>query len=758
MRRCLVIYGITCSLGQILALRELAVAFQGNELVFGAALAIWLLLVAVGCGVLGRAAARWRPGPVAFASTLAGGGALVPITVLLIRVGRFWLAGRSGIALSFGRILILATLTLAPLCVTLGLFYVIACRIAVPDGVRPGRSAGRVYLYESLGSCMAGAAFTLILARVVQTFTLAWIVAGVNAFAALSIWWHGDRSRWRWGWVFLLISGGSFAVVASPVGPVLDFASQALRFPGRTLRASTDSPYGRVEVVRARGQTELYENGVLAGATGMTEVAEETVLPPVLAHPEPRRALLVGGAATGAFSEALRLPWLRVDCIEPDPALVAAAVEHGVIGEDDINNVRGRLITDTDARRHIRAARGRYDVIILSLPNPTTGLLNRFYTREFFLECRRALRRNGILGFQIEGTPDYMSGPHRAMAAQVERTLRSVFRSVAALPSGHAIHFLATAARAGPFPDGAAMRRRMRAWRLAPRWLTADEVGELTHPARVSRLVRTLRETRVDTLNTDLRPLAYLHALRLWAEAFEVSGQGLLHRALGLTLREALLAITAFALLLAVVIGIAAPDPRPAAVLAARVGAGAAGFLLEMILLFALQSFYGYIYSHIGLLFAAFMGGLAVGAAGGGRMRPHGAVRLLMLFQAALAFTAAAFVPLLRLLSGPAVAATPLMIPALNFGVGTLVGVQYPLGVAACAPSQRADSIAAGLYAMDLLGACIGALLGGAIIIPVLGLLGTCWVASATCLAALPLLLIATGPGRNQPPGHRAKG
>ena len=78
--------------------------------------------------------------------------------------------------------------------------------------------------------------------------------------------------------------------------------------------------------------------------------------------------------------------------------------------------------------------------------------------------------------------------------------------------------------------------------------------------------------------------------------------------------------------------------------------------------------------------------------------------------------------------------------------VGILVGAQFPLAVAACAasvPPTREAALAARLYAMDLAGACAGALIGTAVIIPVLGLHRTCWTVSALALASLPLLLLS---------------
>src|SRR5208283_4901435 len=101
----------------------------------------------------------------------------------------------------------------------------------------------------------------------------------------------------------------------------------------------------------------------------------------------------------------------------------------------------------------VKRSVGRYDVILSAAPNPTSGLINRFYTREFFEEARRALKKDGVLALSLEGTPrSYMSAPQEALAADILATLRWVFgNSVAAFPSDNGIHFLASKSR--PFPD-----------------------------------------------------------------------------------------------------------------------------------------------------------------------------------------------------------------------------------------------------------------------------------------------------------------
>ena len=83
---------------------------------------------------------------------------------------------------------------------------------------------------------------------------------------------------------------------------------------------------------------------------------------------------------------------------------------------------------------------------------------------------------------------------------------------------------------------------------------------------------------------------------------------------------------------------------------------------------------------------------------------------------------------------------------------GLLGGFEFPLGVLLWRQRGiRLGTAAGGLYGLDLVGACLGALVVSPFLIPLLGLLGICWWTALLNAAAL-LLLVA--PGRK--PSERA--
>ena len=143
-------------------------------------------------------------------------------------------------------------------------------------------------------------------------------------------------------------------------------------------------------MVARDGQRAFFENGLLAFETQST-FPEEVVHLSLLFHPAPRSVLLVGGGVGGDLREILRHPVEEVVYVELDPAVIRAAQHHLPPGEASVlADPRVRLIF-TDGRRYVQTAGRTFDAVILDLPEPSTGALNRFYTEEFFAEARVVL-------------------------------------------------------------------------------------------------------------------------------------------------------------------------------------------------------------------------------------------------------------------------------------------------------------------------------------------------------------------------------
>jgi spermidine synthase len=149
----------------------------------------------------------------------------------------------------------------------------------------------------------------------------------------------------------------------------------------------------------------------------------------------------------------------------------------------------------------------------------------------------------------------------------------------------------------------------------------------------------------------------------------------------------------------------------------------------EVVLLLAFQAACGALYWKLGILMAAFMGGLALGALVG-VLKPLGALwsrRTLRLVLVVAGLAALLGSTRLGSLMGLGPGSAVLMFCGLLTGTGFLVGWSFPL---ACSTAPAA------VYAADLCGAALGAFLAAAFLVPLVGMAGTLAVAGAAVLPA----------------------
>jgi spermidine synthase len=160
----------------------------------------------------------------------------------------------------------------------------------------------------------------------------------------------------------------------------------------------------------------------------------------------------------------------------------------------------------------------------------------------------------------------------------------------------------------------------------------------------------------------------------------------------------------------------------------------------ESVLILAYQAKEGVLYQDIGLLLAAFMAGMALGApvlrdlilgTGIRKKWARGWGYALLAGFILLGFTA------IGIVTGRAAAGlilTAVLLAATGFLVGGLFAYAGLRGV------REQKQVIGPLYAADLIGGCLGALCGSLVLIPLLGLAGT--LTAMILLAALAILLI----------------
>jgi spermidine synthase len=128
-------------------------------------------------------------------------------------------------------------------------------------------------------------------------------------------------------------------------------------------------------------------------ARGFAERRQASV--PLLLHADPRRVLILGvgtGITAGAAAEH---PGVQVDAVELLPEVVALLpwFEEASGG---LLKRQGATVRVADARRYVRSATQRYDVIVADLFHPARDGSGWLYTTEHFTAVRSCLAPRGL--------------------------------------------------------------------------------------------------------------------------------------------------------------------------------------------------------------------------------------------------------------------------------------------------------------------------------------------------------------------------
>jgi spermidine synthase len=761
-------------------MRELIVVFYGNEISLGIMLAGWLLWTAIGSSVSGQVSARLRDSRKLMACLETLIAAVFPLTILAVRASRPVLQSVPGEILGPAPMFLTSFITLSVFCLVSGGLFAAGSRLCGDEArTSTASAASSVYLLEAAGSGLGGVLASLVLIRYCTSFEIALFVALLNLLAAA---WVGVRTpSYRRVLLALILIA---ALLIPRAARLLEAKSLALLWHGFSLVESRNSVYGNLALVATSESRSLFENGLRVLTVPDPSAAEESVHFALLEHTAPRSVLLIGGGINGSLAQALQYSSLeRLEYVELDPAILGVAERHFAQAWTRVRSDPRVRIHPMDGRLFLKTSNSKFDVIIINLPDPFTAQLNRFYTQEFFIEAAEKLNPGGVLSFQVTASENYISQELADLLRCLQKTLRAVFPQVVAIP-GETVHFLAANQPGSLTLDPSELMTRLRERRIRTQYVREYYIPFRMSPDRMLDLQLQIEPQPATPINRDFTPIAYYFDVVLWSSRFHShwreSLESLARLRFGAVAGSVALGLFGLALLAALYERTRVARPaeemsRHNATLGLCVAAMGFTLLgLEVLLLLGFQALYGYVYQQLSILVAVFMVGMAAGAwlalnkvrALPAQFKPAPAsldpkvsaeTRRAWQFEflrLALLQLLAALAPLLLyalfvLLEGVRSLAALLTISQMVFPVlaliaGLMGGYQFPLASRIYfARSDSSNRNPGMLYALDLLGACLGAVALSAYLLPVYGFLRTAMLMAVVNLAPAALAALA---------------
>ncbi|MBI3009935.1 MAG: fused MFS/spermidine synthase [Candidatus Omnitrophica bacterium] len=364
---------------------------------------------------------RYRPaaisGFIRMQLLLAGCGLLtIPIFSQLPEwfVTLWPLTGRTFTGLSWLQILLSGSAMLLP-TILMGALFPLASDLVTTRFAQLGVRLGTLYAINTLGGILGSMAAGFLLIPRLGLPGAIIAAALINLIAGLLIAVRfGTRRHWvvRVGLALASVIGVAIFArgVVFPFWKKQVFSAGAYLEPHIYTKASVDQLSSTAKLLYYRDSLNATvsvhqkDNVIFLKVGGKTDASNGIDMAtqvlsahlPLLFHPDPKSALVIGLGSGVTLGHATRYPLVQLDCAELDPAVIEAArffKEYNYHVHEDPRTT----IYPVDGRNFLLAASQPYDVIISEPSNPWMAGVGYLFTKEFYELAKSRLAANGIM-------------------------------------------------------------------------------------------------------------------------------------------------------------------------------------------------------------------------------------------------------------------------------------------------------------------------------------------------------------------------
>lgn len=477
-----------------------------------------------------------------------------------------------------------------------------------------------------------------------------------------------------WETLGLAAGGIIFSLILSTTSFPFVFKTNldSLRWRYPQIITAVNSPYEQIIVTQNDLQKNFFLNGKLAFQT-QESLENKYLLELIKPYVSSAQRILVVGSPTLTQTLQQEFSPLTTLFLEIDPLLLQL--------EKDLFTDKVTLLA-ADPRRFWQKTDQSWDLIIVSPGNPQTLLSNRYFTQESLLAIKKRLNRQGVLALTIDLPTDYQSEQALSFGRLIYQTFKSVFPPMELLIKEDQLIFLGS-------PENLILKPGASPYF----WHYFNSAQRQTLKEKLS--------TSQKNLNTDFEPRAFFAQQIFWQTILNFRS------ARWLSLLEKII-IPLFLLLYFIFL-----KSQGRWRLGNLMAISSFTLIsLETIIIFLFQIKTGYLYREISLLLALFLIGLAAGVRFSKPVNKLAELRKTFL---TLSFLIAIFLVAWRknIIYGP------LFLFLANFVAGVFGGKIFKTLNQLYFQENHHPGF---IYAFDLFGASLGALVTASLLLPILGI------------------------------------
>lgn len=730
--------GLSGLIGQMILLREMLIIFSGNELTIGIILANWLLMEAFGSYFLGKKAEISKNKIITYTIYSIIFSVSLPTMIYIIRMLKNILDISMLQGIGITTIFFSSFLIMIPVSVFHGALFTYGCKIYSTYLKDHSESIGKTYIYETLGTIIGGLLWTFLLIPFFNSLYISITISTINILICVILIFSNFNNKNIYKIFYL-----SITILLFLFGTYLLFTEKANELHEKSIKLQwapqniihyENSKFGNISVIEKESQYTFFLDGVLHLETPTPDILfiEEFVNIPILTHPNPKDILILSGGAGGLINEILKHPYInQIQYIELDPELIRIIEKYPTeLTNKELTNEKVQII-NIDGRLYLRKTQNEYDLIYIGIKELTDLQTNRFFTENFFQIANKKLNTDGILVFGIPGSLRFLSNEIKNLNSSIYNSVKIHFEYIRVIPGEETNIFLASNSNHILNLNTDIMLANIRERNLQTTEFIPRNIDYKLHPGWFDWYLEFL-ENGSEKINRDFHPIGVYYSVSHWNSLLSPS----ISKYFSSLDKLNLFNITLFFIIIYIILLILKLTKikiKHSGISLCIGTSGFTGMILDLSLIFIFQAIYGYLFNWIGLLVTSFMVGSAVGSLiilkylkkMKNKYKSFISIEILIIIYIIL-------IPIIFILFTPHINTITLynifriIILFLSFFSGLLIGMQFPLANHIYLTKNKNLSKSAGLfYSSDLIGGWLGGIIGGIILLPILGLLGT---------------------------------
>lgn len=297
-----------------------------------------------------------------------------------------------------------------PIAFAFGVQFPIAVRCCQAEPDAPGRSTGRAYAVNTVGTILGSMSAGFVLIPLLGTAMTMLLVAGLNLLIGLLLVLVApahERRRSLVPSIGLTVASVCLALLMGD--PYQRIMASRIDDIGPGWENFRYYERATATTIAAGNRAKPRDRTLLVNGCGMTELCTETKLMAHLPYhlvEDPKRLLVICFGMGTTYRSACQYPDLRVDAVDIVPEVFDCFDEFHADAERWFNRPNAYRHAD-DGRNYLLTHPDKYDIITIDPPPPlhSAGTVN-LYTKEFFQLCKDRLSPGGVLCMWIPPGPE----------------------------------------------------------------------------------------------------------------------------------------------------------------------------------------------------------------------------------------------------------------------------------------------------------------------------------------------------------------